>query len=135
MDTRFTPAFDGFCRGRDVLFHRPSSCPYWVSPYRARRQALAGIPYAAASLDRPIKGARPQVRVATDSLFKTAKRTHARVPATRRARDFAQKFRAVKSADSVGWAKRSVPTAFALMTWWARRKGAFAHPTNWNFKQ
>jgi len=58
-----------------------------------------------------------------------------RDPAARSARDFAQKFRALKSADSVGWAKRSVPTAFASMTWWARRKGAFAHPTNWNFKQ
>jgi hypothetical protein len=94
MDTRFTPPYDGFAVGRDVLFHRPSSCPYWVSPYRARRQALAGIRYAAAArpanqvsgiLDRPIKSGRPQLGSRQIS-FQTAKRTHARLPATRRAR-------------------------------------------------
>jgi len=31
MDTRFTPADDGFAVGA-TAFHRPSSCPYWVSP-------------------------------------------------------------------------------------------------------
>jgi hypothetical protein len=94
MDTRFTPPYDGFAVGRDVLFHRPSSCPHWVSPYRARRQALAGIRYAAAArpanqvsgiLDRPIKSGRPQLGSRQIS-FQTAKRTHARLPATRRAR-------------------------------------------------
>ncbi|MFK4502570.1 hypothetical protein ABIF86_006861 [Bradyrhizobium japonicum] len=31
---------------------------------------------------------------------------------------------------AVGWAKRSVPTAFVMEArWWARRKRAFAHPT------
>ena len=30
---------------------------------------------------------------------------------------------------SVGWAKRSVPTINSARKWWARRKRAFAHPT------
>ena len=31
----------------------------------------------------------------------------------------------------VGWAKRSVPTnQDDNESWWARRKGAFAHPTS-----
>lgn len=34
--------------------------------------------------------------------------------------------------DRVGWAKRRVPTIQdAGEGWWARRKGAFAHPTGW----
>src|SRR6266478_5750778 len=35
-------------------------------------------------------------------------------------------------ASTVGWAKRSVPTIQdeAIDFWWARRKRAFAHPTN-----
>ena len=32
---------------------------------------------------------------------------------------------------AVGWAKRSVPTTETVdQCWWARRKGAFAHPTD-----
>ena len=34
----------------------------------------------------------------------------------------------------VGWAKRSVPTIQCDdQRWWARRKSAFAHPTNYEF--
>jgi hypothetical protein len=42
-------------------------------------------------------------------------------------------FAALIRATGVGWAKRSVPTIFLASTWWARRKCAFAHPTDSNF--
>jgi uncharacterized protein (TIGR02118 family) len=36
---------------------------------------------------------------------------------------------------AVGWAKRSVPTFASTQARWARRKRAFAHPTNENVEQ